>query len=220
MTIREWLQQAPEITDLIEVDKERGVYTHSYEAIVRKLFILCPDGWDTRNFQHQYALMSSVNDESGVVIKVSGSIEVVVGYMPNDILGEPYKGNIVPYIQRTLTGAATFSTTDYSNETENNEHFAATLKSLCIVNAVQTLGVQFGLGLNSTVLPTQQVGQSKFSKKGKVAVRVDPNEGIRIQWNEAVEKKNKKKISLLLAMYNIPNGSDGYHFVNIEDGAA
>jgi hypothetical protein len=218
MNIREWLQQEPDVADLIEIN---GAFTHPYEAIVRKLYVLCPDGWDTQNFKHQFYTLPDGR------VKVSGSIEVVVEYeievsqkVWDPACGEAM-GLVVRKIRRVLSGAATFSTTDYCSETETNEHFAATVKSLAIVNAVQVLGKQFGWGLNSGTLPTEQLkGESplsKFQKKVLAAVKVAPDAATKEQWNEAVEKNNIKKLKLFNAMYTITPGEDGFHFVKIEE---
>lgn len=210
MNIREWLQEEPDMDDLIEIN---GAFTHPYDAIVRKLYQLCPDGWDTQNFQHQYFTMPDGR------VKVSGSIEVVVEYK--------YMGNEndeviygINKTRRVLSGAATFTTTDYSNETETNEHFAATVKSLAIVNAVQVLGRQFGWGLNSGLLPTQQLKEDKFKKKIKSAVKVDPDAGIQNQWNEAVKNKNMKMVRFLFGMYNITPGENNYAYINTDTDAS
>lgn len=235
MNIREWLQQEPDVADLIEIN---GAFTHPYEAIVRKLYTLCPDGWDTQNFKHQFFTMPDGR------VKVSGSVEVVVEY---ELSPQEFKtdngvkmSTFNPYkVKRVLSGAATFTTTDYSNpdfsdipsseyQSNNpiqktdygNEHFAATVKSLAIVNAVQVLGKQFGWGLNSGTLPVEQLkGEkpSRFQKKVLAAVKVDADAGIKAQWNEAVEKNNIQKAKLLLGFYNITPGEDGFHFVKIEE---
>lgn len=210
MNIREWLQEEPDMDDLVEIN---GAFTHPYEAIVRKLYQLCPDGWDTQNFHHQYFTMPDGR------VKVSGSIEVVVEYK--------YMGNEndeviygINKARRVLSGAATFTTTDYSNETETNEHFAATVKSLAIVNAVQVLGRQFGWGLNSGLLPIQQLKEDKFKKKIKSAVKVDPDAGIQNQWNEAVKNKNMKMVRFLFGMYNITPGENNYAYINTDTDAS
>jgi len=221
MNIREWLQQEPDVADLIEIN---GAFTHPYEAIVRKLYTLCPDGWDTQNFQHQFYTLPDGR------VKVSGSIEVVVEYEIEIKKTSGYSDIITKNIKRVLSGAATFTTTDYSNDVDGhsenpdygNEHFAATVKSLAIVNAVQVLGKQFGSGLNSGTLPTEQLGErnlTKFQKKIKAAVKVPPDAGIKDQWNAAVEKANTKMIKYLYAMYTITPGDDGYHFIKIDDAA-
>ncbi len=220
MNIREWLQQEPDVADLIEIN---GAFTHPYEAIVRKLYTLCPDGWDTQNFKHQFYTLPDGR------VKVSGSIEVVVEYWLESLM--KIESMLIPdhKVRRVLSGAATFATTDYSNPDVDvhsdtpdygNEHFAATVKSLAIVNAVQVLGKQFGWGLNSGTLPTEQLNGerlTKFQKKVKAAVKVDADAGIKAQWNEAVEKNNIQKAKLLLGFYNITPGEDGFHFVKIEE---
>lgn len=199
MITREWLNESPDISDLTEV--RQGVYTHPYDAIVRKLHWLCPDGWDTQNFQHQFFIMPDGN------VKVSGSIEVVVEYklqedeysQKDEQAGVPH--TITKTIKRVLSGAATFSTTDYSNENETNEHFAATVKSLAVVNAVQVLGKQFGWGLNDgTTLPVQQIKDKP--KKRKPAL-LEPDQTILQQFDNAVESGDLKRINLLLNIYNI-----------------
>lgn len=226
MNIREWLQQEPDVADLIEIN---GAFTHPYEAIVRKLYTLCPDGWDTQNFQHQFYTLPDGR------VKVSGSVEVVVEY---ELSPQEFKtdngvkmSTFNPYkVKRVLSGAATFTTTDYSNHNvdfENpdygNEHFAATVKSLAIVNAVQVLGKQFGWGLNSGTLPTEQLNGerlTKFQKKVKAAVKVDPDAGIQVQWNEAVEKQNMKMVRFLFGMYNITPGENNYAYINTDTDAS
>lgn len=210
MNIREWLQEEPDMDDLIEIN---GAFTHPYEAIVRKLYQLCPDGWDTQNFQHQYFTMPDGR------VKVSGSIEVVIEYEYMGDVNSPVTYGINK-VRRVLSGAATFTTTDYSNETETNEHFAATVKSLAIVNAVQVLGRQFGWGLNSGLLPTQQLKEDKFKKKIKSAVKVDPDAGIQNQWNEAVKNKNMKMVRFLFGMYNITPGENNYAYINTDTDAS
>mgnify|MGYP003472080800 FL=1 len=210
MNIREWLQEEPDMDDLVEIN---GAFTHPYEAIVRKLYQLCPDGWDTQNFQHQYFTMPDGR------VKVSGSIEVVIEYEYMGDVNSPVTYGINK-VRRVLSGAATFTTTDYSNETETNEHFAATVKSLAIVNAVQVLGRQFGWGLNSGLLPTQQLKEDKFKKKIKSAVKVDPDAGIQNQWNEAVKNKNMKMVRFLFGMYNITPGENNYAYINTDTDAS
>lgn len=119
-----WIDNDPEEGEVKSKEEgERTIRSIPYEIIKPKLDRLCPDGWDTKNFHHLYFYMP---DKS---IKVSGSIEVVVKY-----------GNV----NRTLSGAATFYAQDYYP----NEHWAATVKSLAVVNAVQVLGKNFGWGLN------------------------------------------------------------------------
>ncbi len=222
MNIREWLQQEPDVADLIEIN---GAFTHPYEAIVRKLYTLCPDGWDTQNFKHQFYTLPDGR------VKVSGSIEVVVEYWLESLM--KIESMLIPdhKVRRVLSGAATFATTDYSNPDVDvhsdtpdygNEHFAATVKSLAIVNAVQVLGKQFGWGLNSGILPVEQLkGEkpSRFQKKVLAAVKVAPDAGIKLQFNTAVENNNTKMVKYLLAMYTITPGEDGYHFVKIEDAS-
>ena len=210
MNIREWLQEEPDMDDLIEIN---GAFTHPYDAIVRKLYQLCPDGWDTQNFQHQYFTMPDGR------VKVSGSIEVVIEYEYMGDVNSPVTYGINK-VRRVLSGAATFTTTDYSNETETNEHFAATVKSLAIVNAVQVLGRQFGWGLNSGLLPIQQLKEDKFKKKIKSAVKVDPDAGIQNQWNEAVKNKNMKMVRFLFGMYNITPGENNYAYINTDTDAS
>lgn len=194
MNVREWLNQEPDVSELVEVSK--GVYTHPYDVIVKKLYQLCPDGWDTKNFQHQFFTLPDGR------VKVSGSIEVVLEMSFTSETQGP------SFIRRTLSGAATFTTTDYSTDGEINEHFAATVKSLAIVNAVQVLGRQFGLGLNSEYsLPVDNVDGQKLSKLQKrvkdSVVKLIPDAGILKQFEEAVKQKNGQKIALLLSLYEI-----------------
>lgn len=211
--IMEWLKQEPEIEDLIEV--EAGVFTHRYESIVNKLYMLCPYGWDTVNFQHQYFTMPDGS------VKVSGSVEVVVEYIISNTVTEAgerigLRSPSPKNIKRILSGAATFSTTDYSNEHQKNEHFAATVKSLAIVNAVKVLGRQFGWGLNEgDSLPVQNIGK----KKTRSVVKLDPDEHIWKMFDNAIEEKNLTKINMLLRLYNINLEGTDYatQIANIQD---
>jgi len=177
--INEWLKQKPLPEELIEV--EPGVYTHPYEVIVAKLDKLCPSSWSTQNFRHIFFVLPVADKEGNPVIKVSGSIEVRIHYNTEKHIG----------IERTLSGSATFTTTEYGE----NEHWAATVKSLAIVNAVQVLGPQFGWGLNA---------EAPNKKKILVPpVKYKPDEGIMRLFATAVEKKNVKAIKVLLDTYQI-----------------
>jgi len=223
MNIREWLNTEPELEDLIEVGN--GAFTHPYDVIVRKLWTLCPLGWDTRNFQHQYVLMPATEQSHIPVMKVSGSIEVVVRFSSRQEVDAIEVSN--PEVEIILSGAATFSTTDYSNEIETNEHYAATVKSLAIVNAVQVLGRQFGWGLNTNnglSLPVQYadgtLSKQKFQKKMKAAVKTNPDEGMKGQWNEAVKNNNMKMVRFFFGMYNIIPGENGFAYINTDTDAS
>lgn len=192
--IAEWLKQKPLPEELIEV--EPGVYTHPYEVIVAKLDKLCPS-WSTQNFRHFYFIMPISEKDGTPIVKVSGSIEVVLNFNYYELYEKTDVGIEIPVAtslvktERTLSGAATFTTTEYGE----NEHWAATVKSLAIVNAVQVLGPQFGWGLNSEA-PNKK-------KQLVLPVKYKADEGIMRQFATAVEKKNVKAIKVLLDTYQI-----------------
>lgn len=179
----EWLQQPPDEKDLVEV--EPGIYTHPYESIVEKLDRI--GLWDTRNFNH---FLFTMPDGS---VKVSGSIEVVLQLYKDGVVTER---NLIT--TKVMTGAATFDVNNppfKKSDDDVNPHWAATVKSLAIVNAVQVLGPQFGWGLNA---------EAPNKKKILVPpVKYKPDEGIMRQFATAVEKKNVKAIKVLLDTYQI-----------------
>lgn len=214
--INEWLMQPPLPEELMEVST--GVYTQPIEVIVEKLNKLTDKSWSTKNFHHQIIVLPIPDKDGNHVLKVSGSVEVEVIY--KDIFsaggtaGEPcFKHTTV--ITRTLTGAATFSTTEY----QDNEHWAATVKSLAIVNAVQVLGPQFGWGLNGfkdIVTPDEK----KVSpQKSRIVqnIKMDADAGIMQQFAEAIEKRNAKKVNLLLGLYNIDTEGTDLTWIKTEE---
>lgn len=129
----DWINTPPTEEDVKDDD---GIKYIPYEIIKGKLDFLCPDTWGTQNFNHFIFYMPDKR------IRVSGSVEVLVRYYYTKE-GE----TAITEVNRTLSGAATF----YADEYWPNEHWAATVKSLAVVNAVQVLGPQFGWGLNPVV---------------------------------------------------------------------
>jgi len=200
--INEWLNSPPAPEDLMEVST--GVYTQPIEVIVAKLNKLTNNSWSSKNFNHQIVVLPVLDKEGNNVIKVSGSIEVIIEYWGLNKKNSPmptgidYVGQM---ISRTITGAATFSTTEY----EENEHWAATVKSLAIVNACQVLGPQFGWGLNGVKDIVTPDEKKYYPKQKRILqnVKVDADAGIMQQFAEAIEKRNAQKVNLILAMYNI-----------------
>lgn len=210
--INEWLMQPPLPEELMEVST--GVYTQSIEVIIDKLNKLTDRSWSTKNFHHQIIVLPIPDKDGNQVVKVSGSIEVEVSYMDEFVSNWTdlhYNRNLI----RTLTGAATFSTTEY----EDNEHWAATVKSLAIVNAVQVLGPQFGWGLNGfkdIVTPDEK---KTSPKKSRIVqnIKMDADAGIMQQFSEAVENRNAKKVNLLLALYNIDTEGTDLTWIKTEE---
>lgn len=103
--------------------------------IVRsKLDYLTNSKWEVTNFSHLYF-------NNAGQLSISGSLELFfnVDSDTDDIYSV--------LILRRLTGAATFKLTDY----EDNNHYAATLKSLCIVNALSQEYPCFGKNLNNDI---------------------------------------------------------------------
>lgn len=186
--IIEWLKSSPPDTDVSYNERQKKF--QKYSVIKRKLDTLCPDTWDSKNF-HQFIFY--MPDKR---IKVSGNIDVAIRY---HYLLEDKSG--VREVNRTLAGAATFFAADYAP----NEHWAATLKSLCIVNAVQALGKQFGEGLNpeeddqdvyTVVVPTEK------SRNGIAASKMTPDPLMRQKYAKAIVEGNVSVIADMEAMYD------------------
>lgn len=210
--INEWLNSPPAPEDLMEVST--GVYTQPIEVIVAKLNKLTKNSWSSKNFNHQIVVLPVLDKEGNHVIKVSGGIEVVVEYEYCEIMGP--NGCIASNkIIRTLTGAATFSTTEYAE----NEHWAATVKSLAIVNACQVLGPQFGWGLNGVqdIVTPDEKRYTPKQKRILQNIKHNVDEGIMQQFVEAVEKRNAKMVNLLLAMYNIDTEGTDLTWIKTEE---
>ena len=133
MTLREWLQIPCSANDLLPVPQERGG-TGFYMPIVvvkRKIRLMETDFRTKLNqMEFRHLLFSNLKNETFA----SGSINL-------QMVAQGIKeGNYVPDPEITyLIGAATFNTQHY----EQNGHWAATLKSLCIINALSDFP-QFG----------------------------------------------------------------------------
>lgn len=131
-----WLNSEPQEHEVIK--QTNGSFTLPYIVIEDKLDFLTDYNWDTENFIHRYHM---INDTEAI----SASILLVVRY---------------PYVQRRITGACTYPISflrDMDGTAEEsgnyNEHYAATAKSLCIVNAAKCLGRTFGKYLNTGIVP-------------------------------------------------------------------
>jgi hypothetical protein len=171
--------------DEIKVHQDGGKYI-PYPVIVKKLNELCGADWDIKNFSHLYFVIPDHPD----LIRVSGSVEVVIRYIDDEL---QY------LVTRTLSGAATF----YTNEYFPNEHWAATLKSLCVVNAVQVLGRNFGWGLNDEPEKNESDKTPQRQLKGKPApVFLPPDPGIKAKYEKAKAEGDQKTIDLLEKIYD------------------
>ena len=188
-----WLHTDPLEEEITYDDK--GKKSQKFSVIKRKLDYLCPDNWDTKNFHHFFIRMPDNR------IKISGNIDVVIRYHY-----ELQDGSAVREVYRTLAGAATF----YADEYAPNEHWGATVKSLCIVNALQVLGKQFGWELNpeeeepdlfSSAIPGA-AKQSSFMKNGKPRAKLVPPPDIRKQYARAAATNDHKIIETLEAIYD------------------
>ena len=125
MERKKWLDAPPAAEEIMQDDK--GYFYIPIEIVRRKLDYLNPY-WSIKNFFHTY-----VSDHNGCVM-CSGSIELV---LPKTELDE---------YDRTLTGAATISVEEFKQR--DNQHYAATVLSLCISNAAKILGETFGRSIN------------------------------------------------------------------------
>lgn len=188
-----WLNSDPDEDEVSYNERQRRYL--KYSVIKRKLDELCPDNWDTKNF-HQFIF--NTPDRR---IKISGNIDVVVHY--HYVLKD---GESVREVHRTLAGAATFNAEDYAP----NEHWAATVKSLAIANAVQVLGKQFGWDLNpeededpnqdsySGPIPQKKVN----TRNGRTSVLMKPDMEIRKKHAQAAISGDFKECQRLETIYD------------------
>ena len=189
-----WLKADP-LEEEISYNERQKKY-QKFEVIKAKLDYLCPDTWDTKNF-HQFIFY--MPDKR---IKISGNIDVVVRYHY-----ELEDGSATREVYRTLAGAATFNAEDYAP----NEHWGATVKSLAIANAVQTLGPQFGWNLN----PDEEEEQYRdsysgpipnttktFSRGGKQSILMPAPPDIRERYQQAEGKGDITTMRNLEKTYN------------------
>jgi len=142
-----WVNEPLKEEDYFEI--KEGVFVIPYEKICDKLDRLDSE-WSCKNFVHFYTMLN--NNES-----ISASCEIVVN-------------------GRTLSGACTYPLV-FFRELNNlaafggsvNEHYSASAKSLCIVNACKPLGVQFGRDLNKkeniNVVTTETLQVDNFTEK-------------------------------------------------------
>lgn len=187
-----WLKADP-LEEEISYNERQRRYM-KYSVIKAKLDYLCPDNWDTKNF-HQFIFY--MPDKR---IKVSGNIDVVVRYHY-----QLEDGSDVREVYRTLAGAATFNAEDYAP----NEHWAATVKSLAIANAVQVLGPQMGWNLNpeEDEEPQQDIfggpiPAKKVIHNGKESILMPPPPDIRKKYVAAIAAGDKDTATKLEKIYN------------------
>jgi hypothetical protein len=135
-TLKEWLNSEPNFLENIGTESN-PILIIPYDTIQEQLDFLTNETYSTSNFNH---IFSIINDNQAV----SSSIELKVKYETKDGI-----------VERTLCGAATHSLQFIKNignlEGEyhtSNEAYAATSKSLAIVNACKPLGRKFGKYLN------------------------------------------------------------------------
>lgn len=146
-SLLEFLNQVPPENEIEWFDEERMARYIPYEIVVKKLDYLTDKTWGTSNFQHFFYTLPD-NE-----VRVSGSLDVHLTYRYVDL-----NGGYVDVV-RTLSGAASIFVKHYPD----NIHWAASVKSLCLVNSVQVLGAAFGWGLNDNLKPVRDV------KKGRIA---------------------------------------------------
>lgn len=171
-----------------------------YSVVKEKMDHLCPDTWETRHFNHFFFYLPDKR------VKVSGNIEVVVKYVYQLEDGSGYRE-----VYRTLAGAATF----FPDEKPHNQHWGATCKSLCIANAVQVLGEQFGWNLNpdEELVDEEEVYSGPFTEKQKAMVRkgvastkIPPDKEVRLKYAKAVAANDTAKIQELETIYEFQIG--------------
>lgn len=164
-----------------EIRIKDGAKYIPYHIICSKLDKL-DKNWGTRNFSHLFYTL-----RNGKTI-CSGNVEVVLSD------------------NRVLSGAATVVLTKMSNP-----HPAATVKSLSVMNAVKTLGRQFGWGLNgfeneSVYFPDEDVPVVQNKKKERLEALIDDCKSVeelaKYKANLDTEELNKKYISKLKELTN------------------
>lgn len=134
-----YIQQEPEEDKIISFDN--GVRLLPFAVIEQYLDFLCDYNWSTKKFIHSYTVINNLPS-------ISASIELELSYT----LGS---SSPLSYIRRTLVGAVTYPLQffkDINNNSDSdslgNQHYAASAKSLCIVNAAKSIGKRFGRDLN------------------------------------------------------------------------
>lgn len=190
--IIDWLKTSP-LEEEIRYNERQKKFME-FRVIKAKLDKLCPESWDTKNFHHFFFY------DQNKRLRVSGNIEVVIKY-----IYELPDGSGIREVYRALAGAATF----FPDEYVPNEHWGATCKTLCIANAVQALGEQFGWGLNDDLediepdvfSPPIPKKTTEMIRKGVVSTKVPPDKEIRKKYAEAASKGDFKKIEELEAIY-------------------
>lgn len=136
-TIKEWLDGEPDLVENIGTE-ECPIWIIPYDTIQEQLDFLTNGNYNTTNFRHFYTI---INDNQAI----SSSVDIRVKYDNGSTL-----------INRTLSGASTHPL-KFINNIGNidgqthvpNEAYAATSKSLSIVNACKPLGRKFGKYLNN-----------------------------------------------------------------------
>ena len=132
--------------------------------------------WSTKNFHYQ-VFKNGYSD-----ICIAASLELEINYTSTD-------GAL---LSRTFVGACSFSI----KSIEPNTHFLATAKSECVKNAASDIGVYFGRGLNSDIVPVQTPQEKKV-------VKSKPDIKILKQFEEAVKKGDEATITMLTNIYDI-----------------
>ena len=198
-TIIAWLKQTPEENEIQYKPHASGDMrrTLPYSVVKAKLDFLCPDSWDTMNFHHFFYNMPDRQR-----VKISGNIDLIVkyNYMLED--GTGYRE-----VTRRLAGAASF----FADEYPHNDHWAATVKSLCIVSAARELGEQFGWNLNpeeeehkedtfSPAIPDKAKAKVQFN--GRTTQLMTPDKKIRVEYAQAVAAKDNDKVKELERIYD------------------
>lgn len=139
MDLQKWLDTPCDTTDLLQLEKDVWYMPIGF---VKKKIKYMEDNFSVfvleTNFQHQFF---SINNKE---YYSSGSIEITILDKEQRIFAK-------------FVGAATFPISNYAP----NLHFAATLESLCIVNAFGGKYPQFGSVLNKVDVVPEAAKQKK-----------------------------------------------------------
>jgi hypothetical protein len=130
MTVTEFLNTEPKEEDIrLNPDGSRYLPIEVIERDLDELGKLANMIWGTNTMRH---FLFTIGDKTFC----SGSLNLQLDYYDSCVTNVLHA--------RTHVGAASFDVSRYLP----NEHFAATLRSLCVANAAKKIGKRFGKGLN------------------------------------------------------------------------
>lgn len=162
--LREWIDDEILPEHLRAVKGKENIFTQPYSVIEEKLNKLTDGKWSEQNFRYS---LHSVEGEA----VIAASIELVLPVATFGAVHGSYTRTLVGTVTRKLSELKGLGE---SEEDGGNEHYTATVKSLCKVNAVKPLGRSFGKYLNKVELPFVESAEDfKFLGNAKPMSDVD-----------------------------------------------